>query len=378
VYLERLDISCFRNLSAVSVGLAPGLNFFHGNNGAGKTAILEALHFLARGRSFRSHQSRTLVQHGADSLAVRATLRDELGGLQSVGISKSLGGKTDLRVNGEPERRLSEAARRVPIQVMLPDIGELVFGGPQLRRQWLDWGAFHVKPQYLRSLRGYMRALKQRNAGLKQVAAGIQPASTLPPWTDQLVTVAEEITDYRVAYVESLEPIFADTLARLAPDIQVQIAYRQGWPETESLHKVLGEMTERELKLGSTQAGPHRADIELRAGAGPHAVKATLELSRGQGKAVASALKIAQARLLAEREKRGSVFLIDDVGAELDDEHNSRFFRLLQEMNCQILASSTRAPAGIVDYFTAETINVFHVKRGIVQIVPLVQGSPDG
>jgi DNA replication and repair protein RecF len=158
----------------------------------------------------------------------------------------------------------------------------------------------------------------------------------------------------------------------LAPEIRVELAYRQGWDEELSLHKVLGDLAERELKLGVTQAGPHRADVELRAGLGPHAVKATSELSRGQGKAVASALKIAQAKLLADREQRDTVFLIDDVGAELDEEHNSRLFGIFQDMGCQILATSTHAPEGIVDHFTAETRNVFHVKRGIVH------RSPDG
>jgi DNA replication and repair protein RecF len=366
MYLERIDISYFRNLTAVSVELAPRLNFFYGPNGAGKTALLEATHFLARGRSFRTHQARTLIQHGAESLAVRGTLRDELGGLQSVGLSKDAAGQTALRVNGEVERRLSEAARRIPLQVMLPDVAELVFGGPQLRRQWLDWGLFHVKPDYLRCLREFVRVLKQRNAGLKQTAGGSQAASTLEPWTQQLVMAAERLSDYRAAYIKELEPVFTDTLERLAPALRVAISYRRGWSEKESLHKVLGDMAQRELKLGSTQAGPQRADIELTAGPDGHAVKATSELSRGQGKAVASALKIAQARLLARQDKRTSVFLIDDVGAELDDEHNSRFFGLLQEMGCQILASSTHTPAGIADYFSKDMINVFHVKRGQV------------
>ena len=372
MHLERLEIACFRNLTEVGVDLAPGLNFFYGANGAGKTAILEAVHFLARGRSFRANQARILIQHGADALTVRATMGGELGGLRSLAISRNVAGQTQLRVNGETERRLSEAARQLPLQVMLPDIGELVFGGPQLRRQWLDWGAFHVKPEYLRGLREFVRALKQRNAGLKQVASGSQPAAALEPWTEQLVSAADQISQFRVSYLESLKPLFQETLKALAPEIQIQIAYRRGWPEGECLHKVLGDMADRELKLGSTQAGPHRADVELRAGSGPQAAKATAELSRGQGKAVASALKIAQAKLLALREGRGSLFLIDDVGAELDHEHNARFFRLLRDVECQILATSTQPPAGFADYFAPETINVFHVKRGHVHRSPNV------
>ena len=372
MYIERLDISFFRNLTHVTVELSPGINFFWGPNGAGKTAILEAAHVLARGRSFRSSRSRTWIQHGADALTVRGVLCNEAGMLETLAISKESAGKTVLRVNGEPEPRISEAAQRIPLQVLLPDVADLVFGSPQLRRQWLDWGAFHVKPEYLRTLRSYARALKQRNAGLKRVASGAESPAHLVTWTQQLVAEAEQVTDFRLAYLEELEPVFVATLAALGPEMDVRIGYRRGWNDEESLHKVLGDMGSRELKLGSTQAGPHRADIEIRVGSGSHAAKATSELSRGQGKSVASALKIAQARLLADREKRGSVFLIDDVGAELDEDHNARFFRLLEEMDCQILASSTQPPAGIVGHFTDKTTNVFHVERGHAD------RSPDG
>ena len=351
----RLEISYFRNLSSVALELNPGLNFFYGANGAGKTAVLEAVHLLGRGRSFRTHRARTLIQHDAETLTVRATVEDEQRGAQSVAISKNLVGHTELKINGLTERRLSEAARLVPLQVMLPDIAELVFGGPQIRRQWLDWGTFHVKPEYLRSLREYLRILKQRNAALKLAH------SDLEPWTTQLVQAAEIVDAHRVDYLKAFVPEFEHTIGRLAPELAISLVYRRGWPDGESLDKVLGEWGLREVKSGATQAGPHRADIELRVGAS----KASAVLSRGQGKTIASALKVGQARLLAESARRSSVFLIDDVGAELDESHNSRFFEMLEEMGCQILATSTQKPVN-ANPFTGERINVFHVEHGKV------------
>jgi DNA replication and repair protein RecF len=241
---------------------------------------------------------------------------------------------------------------------MLPDIGELVFGAPQIRRQWLDWGAFHVKPEYLRTLRGYLRVLKQRNAALK---LGTSAGHDLASWTEQLVQAAGEVDRLRLGYLEAFKPSFTDTLARLAPELEVELLYRRGWPDGESLDKVLGEWGPREVKSGATQAGPHRADIELRVSD----TKASAVLSRGQGKAVASALKVGQARFLADSDHRGSVFLIDDAGAELDEKHNSRFFELLDEMGSQILATSTHRPAG-ENPFADERITVFHVEHGTV------------
>ena len=372
MHLERLDISHFRNLGSVSIELGAGLNFFYGANGAGKTALLEAVHFLGSGRSFRSGQARSLIQKGAESLTVRAVARPEQGPASTLAVSRGQQGDTTIRINGARERRLSELARRVPLQVLLPDVADLVFGAPQLRRQWLDWGAFHVKPQYLDALRGYVRVLKQRNGALKQLQAGAQSAASLDAWTDQLLEAAASVTGIRTEYVEALSPVFKDTLARLAPGLCVRLSYRRGWNQGIELHKVLGEMRQREVKLGSTQAGPHRGDIDLLAGSQAHSSKAATELSRGQGKIVASALRIAQAKLLVELGQQKSLFLIDDVGAELDDEHNSRFFEVLADMGCQIMAASTRPPTGIADYFTALPSTVFHVKRGVVH------RSPDG
>ena len=191
MHFERLEISYFRNLSSVSMDLSPGLNFLYGPNGAGKTAILEAVHLLARGRSFRSQPSNTLIQHEQQFLTVRGTIEDEGEGSKTLAISKDRQGQTTLKINGNAELRLSEGARLVPLQVMLPDLSELVFGGPASRRQWLDWGTFHVEPAYLNALRAYLRVLKQRNAQLKEITRDQADVSTLEPWTEQLFETAE-------------------------------------------------------------------------------------------------------------------------------------------------------------------------------------------
>ncbi|MAZ45922.1 MAG: DNA replication/repair protein RecF [Gammaproteobacteria bacterium] len=363
--LKRLEISYFRNLEAVSLDLAPGLNFFYGPNGAGKTAILEATYFLARARSFRSAQPRSYIQHGAETLTVRGLVEDRAGGSQALALSKTLAGASLLRINGVTERKMSKAAGLLPVQVMLPDVGQLVFGGPLERRRWLDWGVFHVEPRYLDSLRGFNRVLKQRNAHLKDSRLRGAPDLGNDPWRDQFVARSLEITESRCRYLAALSPIFAETLDAIAPDIRVRLSYFSGWPDNESLNKVLGDIASREVKLGMSMAGPHRADLELKIGiSSNHEAKASAELSRGQGKALASALKIAQATRLSALAEKSSLLLIDDVGAELDELHNTRFFEQLKSARCQVLASSTRPPGEILRHFPSEDVKVFHVERG--------------
>ncbi len=370
---ERLEVSQFRNLSEVQLDLGPGVNFFYGENGAGKTALLEAAYLLCRGRSFRTQNSRGLIQTGTDRLLVRGRLTDDAGSTVSLAISKDRRSRTELRRNGSPERRLSEVARLTPLQVMLPDVAELVFGSPSGRRSWLDWGMFHVKPDYLERLRSYLRAVRQRNALIRDQAGNEE----LAPWSQKTAELGERISADRYGYLATLEDQLIRVLRELAPELaaELKVDYYRGWGSEDYLDKLLGERHPREVKYGSTLWGPHRADVRIRM----HDTAAASVLSRGQGKLVASAMQIAQAALLGEQDGRSTVFLIDDIGAELDLSHNERFFGLLDQIGGQILATTTQDPqsdgplARIAQLRPrAETIGtarhrVFHVEHGSVR-----------
>lgn len=364
MWIRRLSIAHLRNLTGIDVEFGPGLNYLFGDNGAGKSALLEAVHLLGRGRSFRSGQVADLISRDAAELLVRAELEDEHRGRQTVAMSRNRRSRGELRVNGEATQRLSDLAALLPLQVMTPDLSEVVFGAPAQRRQWLDWGLFHVEPEHLRGWRQYLHALKQRNAALKSVAAGELPESALEVWTDEVAAVGEVVTVRRRAYLEDLRPLLEAVLAELAPAVDVEIAYDPGWIGPVPLRKVLGETLPRELKSGTTQSGPHRADLLLRA----EGVAAAAALSRGQGKALASAMMLAQARLLMRTARRASVFLIDDIGAEFDLAHSARFFRLVTALGSQVLATSNLGPehwregAGL-------DMRVFHVEQGRVRRV---------
>jgi DNA replication and repair protein RecF len=362
VWFQRLDVQDLRNLRAVRLDLAPGLNYFHGANGAGKTALLEAVHLLARGRSFRSHQAAELIRQGADRLVVRAVVQDEHRGVQNLSVSRARRARAELRINGDPGRKLSEAAGLLPLQVMVPSLSDLVFGAPAERRQWLDWGTFHVKPDYMPLWRRYLHALRQRNAALKAVASGALSEQGLAVWTEELAVLGETVTAVRGAYLESLAPVLQEVLGELSPGMDCAMRYRRGWPEDAPLRKVLGESLSKEVKSGATQSGPHRAEVELRVAG----LDAGATLSRGQGKALASALMLAQSKLLMRTARRAAAFLIDDIGAELDLPHSERFFRQLADLGVQVLATSSSGPEAMAGLAPAQ-LTVFHVEHGEVR-----------
>lgn len=353
---DRVHIERLRNLSSVDVELNPGLNYFCGPNGAGKTALLESVFVLARGRSFRTQLVRELVQRGAASLLVRAQIQDEQRGSVNVGIRRELTGETELRLDGARVQKISAIACLIPLQTLLPDVAQLVFGPPSERRSWLDWGLFHVKPDYLATLRTYLRAVRQRNMLLRR---GETRRGAYAPWDREIAMLAARITDARGDYLSQLMPHLQQAVADLCPELDASFAYRRGWPEEEALEKLLGEFEPGEVKLATTQWGPHRADLAVRT----DGERASRVLSRGQGKLLATAMKVAQVALLNATEQRTSVFLIDDVGAELDADHSGRFFALLRRLRCQVLATS--AQPTVEDFgFGASEYDVFHVKHG--------------
>ena len=353
--VEHVEVRCVRNVTEASLDLCPGLNVLVGPNGAGKTALLEALHLLIRGRSFRGRGVSFLVQHGAPALTVHLRGSDPARGRVTLGMARERTDGTELRLNGEIVRQASAVAGLLPMQLLLPDLADLVFGSPRERRQWLDWGVFHVKHDYMDTQRDYVRSVRQRNAVLRT-----DDHETLEAWTARMVALGEAVTEARRAYLDAVLPTVLDCLETLAPGLAVTLEYYAGF-QGDSFAEEVAESTPRDVKLGATQVGPHRADIRLGSDRG----RAAGILSRGQGKALASALRIGQAKALLDEQGARSLFLIDDVWAELDDEHSVRFFGLLDRMDCQILATSTHEP-GLAESFGTGRSKVFHVEQGVV------------
>lgn len=357
--ISRLEVSGVRNISSASFDCNPGLNLFVGPNGAGKSALLEGIYILGRGRSFRTPSVATVVQRGVDALRIFARVDDEQRGTVSARMVKYTNGRSEFQLNGRAETRISEAARLLPIQLMLPDASSVVLGGPEERRRLLDWGTFHVKPAYLDVLRSYHRILQQRNATLR-AARGREAnlSSDANTWTHRLSDSADCVDQLRRWYVDRLAPLIDEQMTLFAPDLGLKVSYWRGWPDGSSLKDALGESAARDVKSAATSHGPHRADLRLDVSLG----RAAATLSRGQAKIVASAIRLAQARLTADVGGRRCLFLIDDVGAELDIAHNARFFEALGQLGCQVFATATTA-SPLAGAFVGNR-QLFHVEQG--------------
>ncbi|NNF51493.1 MAG: DNA replication/repair protein RecF [Gammaproteobacteria bacterium] len=324
--LSTLKITNFRCIEAAALSLSEDENYFFGDNGAGKTSILEAAYFLGRGRSFRTHRPGRLVRDGMAGFSVVGHVSWS-GHDVVLGVEGSRGG-VQARIGGAPAESLSGLAERLAVQVIDPEVHRLVEEGPGRRRRFLDWGVFHVKPGFLGAWRRYQRALKQRNAALRQGLA----AERVTAWDPELIVAAQQITGLREDYVAALTQGAALAAADLL-GATVSLEYERGWAGDGNLTDALADSLARDRRHGRTHAGPHRADLKIRFEDKP----ARDRVSRGQQKLLAAALVLAQLDLLRDATGHRGVLLLDDPAAELDAESLKRLMNRVAGMGVQRL-----------------------------------------
>jgi len=353
--LQYITVANVRNIHEARLTFHPHLNIITGPNASGKTSLLEAIHLLGTARSFRATRIRQVIQHSVDRLRVTGAVEDG-GHTKQMGLERSTQ-TTQVHIDGQARRSATDLARHLPLLVIDPDSHSLLVSGPKLRRHFLDWGVFHVKHDFLSLWRRYGRALKQRNAALRQN----QPDAAVCAWDDELAQTARQIHSMRIAYLDDLRPLAEDYVGRMfVEETPLETRYVAGWDPEIPLERQLGSALTRDRSLGHTSVGPHLADIHF-ATAGT-AVRH--HISRGQQKLLASALRLAQAAQLAHLTGKHSHLLVDDLPSELDVAHRERFIQALIGLDSQLFITAT--DARLLPLPKTTGAKVFHVERGII------------
>lgn len=355
--ISRLEIINLRNLLHVETQPGAKYNLLFGQNGSGKTSFLEAIHYLGLARSFRTHLQHRLIHHEQQSFSVFGLLQQS-GTTIPIGIERQRTGENRIRMNAENVTSMTELAKVLPIQFINADAHRLLLGGPKFRRQFMDWGVFHVEQTFLPLWQRAQQALRQRNAALRHNLSKEQ----IKLWDKELVDSAHELNRLRAQYIAQFEPLFLNTLKILLENADIAVTYQQGWPQDQGLAEMLEKSLERDRQLGYTQFGPQRADLVLRV----NNVPAHDVLSQGQQKLVVYALRLAQGMLMHQQIGKNCIYLIDDLPAELDNERRQRVALILKELNTQVFITGIERES-LQTLFPEEQTHLFHVEQGKIQ-----------
>jgi DNA replication and repair protein RecF len=344
--LQRLEISNIRNIDSALLTPSPAVNIIIGDNGSGKTSLLESIYFLGSARTFRSSSTDPLICRDSQDCMVKGQLRSGL----SLAVQRQRGGKKTLRIAGQPVSKTSELAVSIPIAVLEPQTINLIIGPPEGRRRFLNWGVFHVEPTFRGIWGKAIRCLKQRNELLKQGRR-----EELGVWTREFACLSEAIHDFRARYMEAYGIRFSQSVCGLTGLDDISVSYQPGWNPARALQDQLEEDLNQDIKRGYSGKGFHRADVKITV-AGDDAAKTC---SRGELKVLSWALLLVQGESLGHE----LIYLLDDVISELDTEHRNNICEYLVTRNRQIFTTGTDRQAMMSCWGDS---NVFHVKHGVI------------
>jgi DNA replication and repair protein RecF len=354
--INRLWLTDFRSFEGVEVVPAiDGLTLVLGENGVGKTNLLEAVGYLATMSSFRGAPHEALVHTGSQRAAVRAEVEREQRQLL-IEVDIPLSGRERAQVNRQPLRRARDLLGALRVSVFSPDDLVLVKGGPSERRRFLDDALVALHPRHDGTRSDLERALRQRASLLKQ--GGPQPDSgtlaALDVWDAKLAEIGEALATARAQLSLELEPEVAKSYGRMADeDGVVALTYRRSWDG--DLAEALGRVRKEDLRRGTTSVGPHRDDLILELSGLP----ARSHASQGEQRTLALALRLAVHGIVTEAVGSPPVLLLDDVFSELDAARSAAVVAHLPGAQA-LLTTVSSPPPGVTP------ARVLHVSPGVV------------
>lgn len=371
--LRSLRLQDFRAHEGTVVAFAPKVNLIYGRNGAGKTNLLEAVHYLCLSKSFIASQDAYVLRKGTSYFEVEGTFEGEQRAEMKVRLVYKPDEGKRIFVNGAPLDRLADIVGQLPVVVLAPADHALTAGGPEERRKFLDNTLSQARPVYLDDLLKYRRALKQRNALLLQAkrTRRYQP-ELLDSWNEELVVLGTRLIMARQQFLLKFADYLNEAYRQIdaigeEPKLTYQSIATLRGPVTETevaalFQQRLAENGQREREQGRSLVGPHRDEIRFQL----NDFDVRRYASQGQHRTFGMALKLAKYFYLKERRSETPILLLDDVFGDLDAHRTQVFLSLLQSDTVGqtlITAAGTHPFDGMVP-FGAEENQQLHVRQG--------------
>ena len=342
--IVEMQLRDYRSYEACAFEPCAGVTVLLGDNGQGKTNVLEAVYLTCTGRSHRTRQDRELIRWGADfaDVKIRTERRD---GSHEVEIVLPAVGKRRIKVAGQEVSRSGELLGHVTGVLFSPEDLRTVKDGPAERRRFVDIALSQLRPAYYYAMQRYNRALKQRNELLRSAAANPSLLATLDSWDEQLAVAGAELMRHRREYIARLSEMAGETHRDLADDREhLKIQYRPSVDggEVQSCMEALFAARENDARRMTTSVGPHRDDVVLLVDG--RDVRAYG--SQGQQRTAALSMRLAELSVMRDELEEWPVLMLDDVMSELDPGRRRRLLEHLKGIQTLVTCTDPDDLAG--------------------------------
>lgn len=355
MYVRELNVRGLRNIAALELKLSPGCNVIFGENGAGKSSLLEAVFILTNGKTFRGGYRQSLVMEGQSGYRLNGHLVDDQGFESNIKVVRE-GKQSRIFLRNRAITNRSALVRHAPTLVFSQETLAKQIESAAGRRSLLDWCLFHVEPDYHTLLNSYRLSLNQYNASLRYRLAD------QGQWRSEVAAAGERLDLARQPALEMVVGKFAASVEKFSRIPAAELEYRRGWLMDQDLESELNSRAKDHGDSGYCSTGPHRCDLKIR---GPRGDVHNWA-SRGQLKAYYYLLSLAFLSVVAETSGEIPIILVDDLRAEFDEAVAAHMLSLTLEFNGQVLVTGSADLQRLAELPEAA---MFHVEQGAVRAV---------
>jgi len=315
----------FRNHEKTKINFGPGLTVLWGKNGSGKTSILEAIHSLSIGKSFRTNNKKEMIKNGRSGFLIRALFKNTEGNKNKVSYLQERNGIKKIKINKKTILKRKELLGLNSVVVFSPEEEAITKGPPEGRRKFFNRVFSICSKTYLEKLLTYNRVLKQRNAFLKQNQHNQKTSEHIEIWGEPLAEAGENLWGERIKLTKEFVANFKQTATELDEKINATIKYKEKETNKKDVFRQIKKNNKQDIKRGFTTYGPHRDEIIFlwdKKGIRKNG-------SQGEHKLFLALLKLTELLFISKKTKKNPVFLIDDLFASLDEEKSKKLLSFL-------------------------------------------------
>jgi len=316
MYIKKIKLENFRNYDNLEVDFKKDFNLIYGNNAQGKTNILESIYIAAIGKSFQTSQDKELIKIGKEKAKVEIEFEK---GDREGKIAYEINDKKTFYINGIKQKRVSDIIGKLNIVLFYPDNINIIKGGPQERRKFLDIMISQLKPNYLHLLNRYKQTLEQRNSYLKQIKFDNKRKDMLEIWDERLAELSFQIYKYRNEYIKKMSKKIEEIHNKITNCGQLQekisIKFITSGKNKSEFYNNLVKNRENDIRKGYTSTGSHRDDFDILI----NNIKVNIYGSQGQQRTAVLTLKLTELNIIYEEIGEEPILLLDDFMSELDE-----------------------------------------------------------